>query len=86
MSQPETYTIYGYRGCSFCDEARMVLATRGLRDEYHDVKQDRSKFTEMVDKVKAATGQNPTTVPQIFAPDGSYIGGCDALKEKFDAQ
>ena len=69
------YTILGRPNCPFCNNAQEELDARGVSYTYIDVR-DTPWVRTLCIKAGIAT------VPQIFAPDGSYIGGWDDLKQK----
>ncbi len=68
------YTILGRPNCPFCNNAQEELESRGEAYTYINVR-DVPWIRTLC--IKAGI----TTVPQIFAPDGSYIGGWDDLKQ-----
>lgn len=70
------YTIITRNQCNFCDSAKVLLKGAGKHYVEYNVQTDSSKW--VLTLVKQA---GHTTVPQIFAPDGSYIGGYTELKE-----
>lgn len=71
------FEIYGKNNCSFCDQAKAMLEERGLGYYYYNIEGEaRSYLPEFKDKYPGVT-----TVPQISAPDGTYIGGAKELRE-----
>ena len=70
------YTIITRNQCNFCDSAKALLKGAGKHYVEYNVQTDSSKW--VLTLVKQA---GHTTVPQIFTPDGSYIGGYTELKE-----
>jgi len=77
------YTIYGKPDCPYCERAKELLKSKWLDFEYFDVVKDSGKFAEMIGKVVDRIGTRPRTVPQIFSPEGEYIGGYDDLHSTF---
>ena len=73
------YTIITRDQCNFCDTAKAILAGSGLRYKSYNVQASEGKW--LLTLIKQA---GHTTVPQIYAPDGSYIGGYTELKEHLD--
>ena len=70
------YIIITRDQCNFCDTAKALLSGSGLRYKSYNVQASEGKW--LLTLIKQA---GHTTVPQIFAPDGSYIGGYTELKE-----
>lgn len=73
------YTVYGKPNCPFCVRAKEYLENHGKEYEYIDVSAEASKRQELMDRVFNAVGFYPKTVPQIFMPNGEYVGGFDNL-------
>jgi glutaredoxin 3 len=71
--------IYTQRYCSYCHDARELLARKGVTYTEIDVSGDREKRREMTER---ANGR--TTVPQIFI-GATHVGGCDELYALEDA-
>jgi glutaredoxin 3 len=71
--------VYTKSVCPHCDRAKMLLKNRGIAITEIDAPMN---MAEMVQRVEAASGQPPKTVPQIFL-DGRYIGGADELVKHF---
>ena len=70
------YTIITRDNCSFCDMAKMMLRESNIAYTEYNVESGSSQW--VLTLIRQA---NHTTVPQIFASDGSYIGGLAELKE-----
>jgi glutaredoxin 3 len=76
------FTIYSKPSCSYCEQAKGLLAAKGL--EYQelilDVGQvkDPAKTYTTVHQLKQRV-PDARTVPQIFRDD-EHVGGFDALK------
>lgn len=62
--------------CNFCDTAKALLKGQGLPYTEYNVQTGSSKW--VLTLIKQA---GHTTVPQIFKPDGSHLGGYTELKE-----
>jgi len=69
------FTIITRDQCSFCDSAKALLKGADLHYTEYNVQSSSSKW--VLTLIKQA---GHTTVPQIFAPDGSHIGGYTELK------
>lgn len=69
------YTIYSKEDCVFCVRAKNLLTRLGLEYKEYNV------YDYMEDLI-GALGEKPKTVPQIFDPEGIYIGGYEELAEK----
>ena len=70
------YTIITRDNCSFCDMAKMMLRESNIAYTEYNVQSGSSQW--VLTLIRQA---NHTTVPQLFASDGSYIGGLAELKE-----
>lgn len=73
------YTIITRDQCNFCDSAKALLEGASLPYTTYNVQSPSSKW--VLTLIKQA---GHTTVPQIFKPDGTYIGGYTELKELLD--
>lgn len=62
--------------CNFCDTAKALLKGKGYQYVEYNVQSDSSKW--LLTLIKQA---GYTTVPQIFNPKGTHIGGYTELKE-----
>lgn len=62
--------------CNFCDDAKALLKGSGCHWTEYNVQSDSSRWLAHLMK-KAGL----TTVPQIFMPDGTYLGGYTELKQ-----
>lgn len=68
------YVMLTQKGCKYCILAEDLLKEHGHTVDKYDVQDpSMSLLVKMLIRSK--------TVPQIFAPDGSYIGGYTELKE-----
>lgn len=70
------YIIITRDQCNFCDTAKTLLKGSNLPYTQYNVQSPSSKW--ILTLIKQA---GHTTVPQIFAPDGTYIGGYTELKD-----
>jgi glutaredoxin 3 len=70
------YVLITRDQCNFCDSAKALLAGAKLQYTQYNVQSSSSKW--LLTLLKQAGHK---TVPQIFAPDGTYIGGYTELKE-----
>ncbi len=70
------YVIITRNQCNFCDAAKALLEGANLPYTQYNVQEPSSKW--VLTLIKQA---GHTTVPQIFAPDGTHIGGYTELKE-----
>ena len=70
------YTIITRNQCNFCDAAKALLEGANLPYVSYNLQDPSSKWLLTVFK-KAGY----TKVPQVFAPDGTCIGGYTELKE-----
>jgi len=62
--------------CNFCDTAKALLKGKGYSYTEYNVQSPSSKW--VLSLLKQA---NIKTVPQIFNPNGTHIGGYTELKE-----
>ena len=62
--------------CNFCDQAKALLKASGLPYTEYNIQTSDSKW--VLTLIKQA---GHTTVPQIFDPSGSHIGGYTELKD-----
>ena len=70
------YVIITRDQCNFCDAAKALLTGAGKNFTTYNVQSASSKW--VLTLIKTAGYK---TVPLVFAPDGSYIGGYTELKE-----
>jgi glutaredoxin 3 len=70
------YTIITRDNCSFCDMAKTMLRDSNVAYTEYNVQSGSSQW--VLTLIKQA---KHTTVPQIFASDGSHIGGYAELKK-----
>ena len=73
------YTIITRDQCNFCDAAKALLKGANLPYTEYNVQSASSKWVLSLLKMTPLT-----TVPQIFKPDGTHIGGYTELKELLD--
>ena len=72
------YTIITRDQCNFCDSAKILMKGAGQNYTEYNVQSSSSKW--VLTLLKQAGRK---TVPQIFATDGTYIGGYAELKALF---
>ena len=72
------YTIITRDQCNFCDQAKVLLQGAGKPFTTYNIQSPSSKW--LLTLVKQA---GYTTVPQIFSPDGTHIGGYKELQDLF---
>ncbi|AWD91204.1 thioredoxin [Enterobacteria phage vB_EcoM_IME281] len=85
------FKIYGYDSnihrCVFCDNAKRFLDVKKQPYEFINVMPEKGVFDdEKIAQLLAALGRESQiglTMPQVFAPDGTSIGGFDQLREYF---
>jgi glutaredoxin 3 len=70
----KTVTLYTTQTCPYCRNAKLLLASKGVRMKEIDIQAHPGKREEMVKR----SGRR--TVPQIFIDD-MYIGGFDDLSK-----
>ena len=63
--------------CTFCEQAKSLLESRGIEYEVRNISQDWTR-EQLLEAVPTAR-----TIPQIFIND-QYIGGYDKLVEWID--
>jgi len=73
------WTILIRSQCNFCDSAKALLKGMGESYTLYSVESLSSKWV-----LTMAKQAGYTTVPQIFKPDGTHVGGYRELKEYFD--
>ncbi len=64
--------------CSFCDNAKSLLASSNRQYKVYNVQDTDNKWVLTLLKSSGIT-----TVPQIFRPTGELVGGYAELKELF---
>jgi len=70
------WVIITQDGCSYCDKAKELLQSNHQEYYIYNLRGDISKWVSTLMK-KA----NLKTVPQVFKPDGSLVGGYTELRE-----
>ena len=70
------YVIVTRNQCNFCDDAKAMLKGLGYPYTEYNVQSGSSKW--VLSLLKKA---DIKTVPQIFKPDGTHVGGYTELKE-----
>ena len=71
------YTIITRNNCKYCDMAKTMLKNHGINFTTYNIEEASSKWVLAL--LKEA---NLKTVPQVFATDGSFIGGYRDLETK----
>lgn len=85
------FKVYGYDSnihrCVFCDNAKRLLDVKKQPYEFINVMPEKGVFDdEKIAGLLAALGRESQvglTMPQVFAPDGTSIGGFDQLRAYF---
>ncbi len=85
------FKVYGYDSnihrCVFCDNAKRLLEVKKQPYEFINVMPEKGVFDdEKIAELLAALGRESQvglTMPQVFAPDGTSIGGFDQLRAYF---
>jgi glutaredoxin 3 len=72
------YVIITRDQCNFCDSAKALL--KGANELYVEYNVQSASSRWVLTLLKQA---GHTTVPQIFAHDGTHIGGYTELKDQF---
>lgn len=70
------YTILTRSQCNFCDSAKSLLIGAGETYDMYNVQHADNRWM-----LKLMVKAGLTTVPQVFAPSGEYIGGYTELKD-----
>ena len=70
------YVVITRDQCNFCDQAKALLKGANLPFTEYNVQSGSSKW--VLTLIKKA---GMTTVPQVFKPDGTHVGGYKELKE-----
>ena len=70
------YVVITRDQCNFCDQAKALLKGANLPFTEYNVQSGSSKW--VLTLIKKA---GMTTVPQVFKPDGTHVGGYTELKE-----
>ncbi|AWD92122.1 thioredoxin [Escherichia phage CLB_P2] len=85
------FKVYGYDSnihrCVFCDNAKRLLDVKKQPYEFINVMPEKGVFDdEKIAELLTALGRESQvglTMPQVFAPDGTSIGGFDQLRAYF---
>ncbi|WKV23426.1 glutaredoxin [Salmonella phage SEA1] len=85
------FKVFGYDSnihkCVFCDNAKRLLDVKKQPYEFINIMPEKGVFDdELIAELLTRLGRDTQiglTVPQVFAPDGSHIGGFDKLREYF---
>jgi glutaredoxin len=73
------YTIITRNNCKYCDMAKTMLKNHGINFTTYNIEEASSKW--VLSLLKEASLK---TVPQVFATDGSFIGGYRDLETKME--
>lgn len=76
QAKPQAVSLFTKEGCPFCEKAKQLLKTRGLKFEEIQVGLHVTSTS-----LQAMSGRS--TVPQVFI-GGRHIGGSDDLEEYFN--
>ena len=71
-----TYTLLTKKDCTACVKAKAILEEQGINYNVWDIEDRNNRW--MITLMKGASLK---TVPQVFASDGSLVGGYTELKE-----
>ena len=71
------YVVITRDQCNFCDQAKALLKGANLPYTEYNVQSNSSKW--LLTLMKKA---DMRTVPQVFKPDGTYIGGYTELTKE----
>ena len=69
------FTVFGRKGCGFCQRAQQVLASRELPFRYVDILEEGISQEDL----EKTVGKPVKTVPQIFYGQ-EYVGGYQELE------
>ena len=70
------WTIITRDQCNFCDDTKALLKASGFKWQAINVSQPENRWLATL--LKKA---DLSTVPQVFFPDGTYLGGYTKLRE-----
>jgi len=70
------WVVISRNQCNFCDTAKALLKAKNLPYTEYNVQTASSKW--VLTLIKQA---GMTTVPQVFSPDGTHVGGYTELRE-----
>lgn len=70
------WVVISRNQCNFCDSAKAFLKAQNKPFIEYNIQTDSSRW--LLTLIKKA---GYTTVPQIFKPDGTHLGGYTELKE-----
>jgi glutaredoxin 3 len=70
-------TVWSKDMCSYCEQAKQLLTTKGIEFEERKIGKDWTK-EQLLEAVPTAR-----TVPQIFL-DEQYVGGYQELRQKLN--
>ena len=67
--------------CNFCDSAKALLKSINMNYVEHNIQSHSSKWLLYLLKRSSIT-----TVPQIFKPDGTHVGGYTELQKLVEGE
>jgi glutaredoxin len=70
------WTMITRDNCKYCEDAKFLLQEKSQQVTTYNVQTPSSKWLLTLLKKSGVT-----TVPQVFKPDGSLVGGYTELKE-----
>jgi glutaredoxin len=77
MEKEMKATVWSKDMCSYCEQAKQLLTTKGIEFEERKIGKDWTK-EQLLEAVPTAR-----TVPQIFL-DEQYVGGYQELRQKLN--
>lgn len=77
-----SYTVISTNQCSWCKKARELLDSRG--NGYVGIDVSNIHYNAAMRTLVKMAGF--TTVPQVFAPDGTHIGGYEDLVKHLEEE
>jgi len=75
------YVVITRDQCTFCDQAKALLKENNKPFVEYNIQSDSSRWVLYLLKRSSIT-----TVPQVFSPKGSHIGGYQDLKEYIESE
>ena len=74
-------TIFGRKGCGYCQLAKQLCDIKGLEYRYIDIEEEGISKADL----EKTVGKPVLTVPQIFRAQ-EYVGGFDDLNSLLSSQ
>ena len=75
------YVIITRDQCNFCDDAKALMKGAGINYVEYNIQSGSSKWLLYLLKRSSIT-----TVPQIFKPDGTHVGGYTELQKLVEGE